>query len=75
MKAVETSNDYIFDREPQMNAERYQMIMKTKPSMRYLELTEKEIDVFRSKAEPLHQKYLEMGGKGARRVLDAVLKD
>ena len=74
-KAVETSNDFIFDREAQINAERYQMIMKTKPSMRYLELTKKEIDVFRSKAKPLHQKYLEMGGKGAQEVLDAVLQD
>ena len=41
----------------------------------YFELTQKEIDVFRSKAKPLRQKYLEMGGKGAQEVLDAVLKD
>jgi TRAP-type C4-dicarboxylate transport system substrate-binding protein len=74
-KAVETANDFIFDLEARLNAERFQMIMKAKPSMQYIELTEKEIDAFRAKSKPLRQKYLEMGGKGAREVLDAVLQD
>jgi TRAP-type C4-dicarboxylate transport system substrate-binding protein len=73
--AVAAANDHIFDLEARLNAERYQMIMKAKPSMQYIELTEAEIDVFRQKAEPLREKYLEMGGEGAREVLDAVIRD
>lgn len=74
-EAIEAADDYIFDLEARLNAERYQMIMEAKPDMRYIELTEAEIDAFREKALPLREKYLEMGGEGAREVLDAVLKD
>jgi TRAP-type C4-dicarboxylate transport system substrate-binding protein len=74
-EAVEGANEFIFDYEAKLNSERKQMIMDAKPSMRYIELTETEISVFKEKSEHLRQKYLEMGGEGAREVLDAVLKD
>jgi TRAP-type C4-dicarboxylate transport system substrate-binding protein len=74
-KALAAANGYIFDLEARLNAERHRMIMQAKPSMQYIELTDKEIEAFRAKSKPLRQKYLEMGGKGAREVLDAVLKD
>jgi len=73
--AIEAANDYIFDLEPLLNEKRKQMIMEAKPTMQYIELTDEEIDAFRKKSEPLRQKYLEMGGKGANDVLDAVTKD
>lgn len=73
--AIEAADDYIFDLEARLNAKRYQMIMQAKPDMQYIELTEAEIDAFREKSLPLREKYLEMGGEGAREVLDAVLKD
>ena len=73
--AVEGANEYIFDFEPKLNEKRKQMILKSKPSMKYIELTDEEIAVFREKAKPLRQKYLKMGGKGAKEVLDAVIKD
>ena len=73
--AIEKANDYIFDLEPKLNARRQQMIMEAKPSMEYIELTAAEIDAFRKKAQPLREKYLEMGGDGAREVLDAVVQD
>ena len=62
-------------KEPKLNAKRKQMIMEAKPSMGYIELTDEEISVFKKKAQPLREKYLEMGGEGAREVLDAVLND
>ncbi len=74
-EAVEEANEFIFDFEPKLNRERFEMIMSAKPSMTYIELTEEEIDAFRQKAKPLQQKYLQMGGEGAGEVLDAVLKD
>lgn len=74
-EAIEGANEYIFDFEPELNAKRMQMIMQAKPSMTYIELTEAEISAFREKAKPLRQKYLKMGGGGAKEVLDAVLKD
>ncbi len=73
--AIEGANEYIFDFEPKLNEQRKQMIMEAKPSMQYIELTDKEIAVFREKAKPLRQKYLKMGGEGAEEVLDAVIKD
>ena len=73
--AIEGANEYIFDFEPQLNEKRKQMIMKAKPSMMYIELTDDEISAFREKAKPLQQKYLKMGGEGAKEVLDAVIKD
>jgi TRAP-type C4-dicarboxylate transport system substrate-binding protein len=73
--AVEGANEYIFDFEPQLNEQRKQMIMNAKPSMKYIELTDEEIAVFKEKAKPLQQKYLKMGGEGAKEVLDAVIKD
>ncbi len=73
--AVEGANEYIFDFEPKLNEKRKQMILRAKPSMQYIELTDEEIAVFREKAKPLRQKYLKMGGEGAKEVLDAVLKD
>jgi hypothetical protein len=73
--AIEGANEYIFDFEPKLNKKRKQMIMDTKPSMKYIELTDEEISAFREKAQPLRQKYLKMGGEGAKEVLDAVIKD
>lgn len=73
--AIEGANEYIFDFEPKLNEQRKQMIMEAKPSMQYIELTDKEIAVFREKAKPLRQKYLKMGGEGAEKVLNAVIKD
>ena len=73
--AIEGANEYIFDFEPRLNEKRKQMIKKAKPTMTYIELTDEEITAFKKKAEPLRQKYLEMGGEGAQEVLDAVLKD
>ena len=73
--AIEGANEYIFDFEPKLNQKRKQMIMKAKPSMKYIELTDEEIAAFREKAKPLRQKYLKMGGEGAKEVLDAVVKD
>jgi TRAP-type C4-dicarboxylate transport system substrate-binding protein len=73
--AVEGANEYIFDFEPELNKQRQKMIMEAKPSMVYIELTDEEISVFKEKAQPLRQKYLEMGGEGAREVLDAVIQD
>lgn len=74
-KALSSANDYIFDLEARLNAERHKMIMQAKPGMQYIELTEDEIDAFRKKAAPLQEKYIEMGGEGAREVLEAVMKD
>ena len=74
-EAIEGANEYIFDFEPKLNQKRKQMIMDAKPSMKYIELTDEEISAFREKAKGLRQKYLKMGGEGAREVLDAVLKD
>jgi TRAP-type C4-dicarboxylate transport system substrate-binding protein len=74
-EAVEGADDHIFDLEPRLNAERQQMILQAKPSMKYIELTEAEEAAFREKARPIREKYLEMGGEGAREVLEAVLKD
>lgn len=73
--AIAAANDYIFGLEAKLNTERFKMIMQAKPSMEYIELTTKEIDRFREKSKPLRQKFLEMGGKGAREVLEAVEKD
>ena len=73
--AIEGANEYIFDFEPKLNEKRKQMIMQAKPSMKYIELTDEEIGAFKEKAKPLRQKYLKMGGEGAREVLDAVLND
>ncbi|MGD2271975.1 MAG: TRAP transporter substrate-binding protein DctP [Desulfobacterales bacterium] len=74
-EAIEGANEYIFDFEPRLNQKRMQMIMEAKPSMTYIELTEDEIDAFKEKSQRLRQKYLEMGGEGAKEVLDAVIKD
>jgi TRAP-type C4-dicarboxylate transport system substrate-binding protein len=74
-EAIEGANEYIFDFEPDLNRQRFQMIMEAKPSMKYIELTEEEIAAFRERAKPLRKKYLEMGGKGAKEVLEAVEMD
>lgn len=74
-EAVAGADDYIFELEPRLNAERKQMILQAKPSMTYIELTEEEEAAFRERARPLREKYLEMGGEGAREVLEAVLAD
>jgi TRAP-type C4-dicarboxylate transport system substrate-binding protein len=74
-EAIEGANEYIFDFEPELNKKRQQMIMQSKPSMKYIELTDDEINAFKEKAKPLRQKYLKMGGEGAKEVLDAVIKD
>jgi len=74
-EAVEEANEFIFDFEDDLNRQRKQMILETKPSMQFIELTAEEIAVFRDRAEKLRQKYLEMGGDGAAEVLEAVEKD
>ena len=73
--AVEGANEYIFTFEPELNEKRRKMILEARPSITYIELTEAEINAFKEKSKRLRQKYLEMGGEGAKEVLDAVLKD
>ena len=73
--SIEAANEYIFTFEPQLNQMRKEIIMAAKPSMTYIELTDEEIAAFKARARPLRDKYLEMGGDGAREVLDAVLAD
>jgi TRAP-type C4-dicarboxylate transport system substrate-binding protein len=73
--AIEGANEYIFDFEPRLNEKRKQMILEARPSVKYIELTDEEILAFKQKAEKLRQKYLKMGGEGAKEVLDAVIKD
>jgi TRAP-type C4-dicarboxylate transport system substrate-binding protein len=74
-EAVEGANEFIFDFEAGLNAQRKQMILDAKPSMQYIELTDAEIAVFRQRSMKLREKYLEMGGEGAAEVLDAVIQD
>jgi TRAP-type C4-dicarboxylate transport system substrate-binding protein len=74
-ESIEAADEYIFAFEPQLNEKRKNMILKAKPSMTSIELTEDEIAAFKEKARPLRDKYLEMGGEGAKEVLDAVLAD
>jgi len=74
-EAVEGANEFIFDYEDDLNRQRKQMILETKPSMKYIELTAAEIDAFRERSRKLRQKYLEMGGEGAAEVLEAVEAD
>jgi TRAP-type C4-dicarboxylate transport system substrate-binding protein len=73
--AIESANQHIFELEPRLNEKRKQMIMDAKPSMTYIELTDEEIAAFKEKAKPLRQKYLKMGGEGAKEVLEAVVQD
>jgi TRAP-type C4-dicarboxylate transport system substrate-binding protein len=73
--AVEGANETIFDLEPKLNEKRRKMILAAKPSITYIELTQAEINAFKEKSKRLRQKYLEMGGEGAKEVLDAVIKD
>jgi TRAP-type C4-dicarboxylate transport system substrate-binding protein len=73
--AIEGANEYIFNFESDLNQKRKQMILEAKPSMKYIELTDEEISAFKKKAQPLREKYLEMGGEGAKEVLDAVTRD
>ena len=73
--AIEGANEYIFDFEPSLNEKRKKMIMEAKPSMKYIELTDEEVSAFKEKAKKLRQKFLKMGGEGAKEVLDAVVKD
>ena len=72
---IEGANEFIFEFEPGLNEKRRHMIMEAKPSMKYIELSDVEIEAFRQKSRRLREKYLEMGGEGAREVLDAVIKD
>ena len=74
-QAIQEANEYIFAYEPLLNQERKEMILADKPSMIYIQLTEEEIAAFKDKAKPLRDKYLEMGGLGAKEVLEAVLAD
>jgi TRAP-type C4-dicarboxylate transport system substrate-binding protein len=74
-ESIVAADEYIFAFEPQLNEKRKKMILQAKPSMTSIELTENEIAAFQEKARPLRDKYLEMGGKGAKEVLDAVLAD
>ncbi|MDZ7758746.1 MAG: TRAP transporter substrate-binding protein DctP [Desulfovermiculus sp.] len=74
-RAIQEANEYIFKYEPLLNQERKEMILADKPSMIYIQLTEEEIAAFKDKAKPLRDKYLEMGGEGAKEVLEAVQAD
>lgn len=74
-EAIKGANEYIFDFEDSLNQKRKKKIMKKKPDIEYIELTEEEIAAFKEKAKAVQDKYLEIGGKGAQEVLDAVKKD
>ncbi|MFO7802017.1 MAG: TRAP transporter substrate-binding protein DctP [Desulfovermiculus sp.] len=74
-ESIEAANEYIFELEPKLNRQRKHMIMEAKPSMTYIELTDQEVAAFKEKAKPLRDKYLQMGGEGAKEVLKAILAD
>ena len=74
-EAIAGATSYIFDYQHQLNQKRKAMILKKKPSMKYYELTAKEKAAFEKKAMSVRQKYVEIGGPGAKKILDTLVKE
>ncbi len=50
-------------------------IKKERPTVKFVELTDAQIEPFKEKAKTVYPKYVEMGGADAQNVLDALLQD
>jgi len=50
-------------------------MMKEKPSLKFYTLNDKEVALFKAKAETVYPKFVEIGGDGAQEILDTLLKD
>lgn len=74
-EATAGATEFIFGYEENFNAERKQMMLDAKPSLKAIELTDEEKAAFREKAKAVVDVYLEIGGSGAQEVLDAVRAD
>ena len=64
-----------FKWQEEFNKSRLDEITKSKPAIKVVHLTSDEIAAFKEKAKPVRDVYLQIGGEGAKDVLDALEKD
>jgi TRAP-type C4-dicarboxylate transport system substrate-binding protein len=74
-ETIAEMSDWSFKLQNDMNEERYKKITAAKPSLKVITLNAEEISAFKEKTKPVKQKFLEIGGKGAKQILDEVEKE
>ncbi|GAB6063422.1 TRAP transporter substrate-binding protein [Deferrisoma palaeochoriense] len=57
------------------NASDMKKIKKERPAVKFVELSDEQIQPFKEAAKTVYAKYVEMGGEDAQKVLDALLQD
>lgn len=71
VEATVTSPKWIMDR----NVQDMKKIKQEKPGLTFTELSDEEMNKFKEKAKEFYPKFLDMGGKDAQKVMDALFQD
>ena len=66
---------FSFDYQMRVNQEELKKMLKAKPSLKVVKLTQDEIDAFKKLAQPVRQVYLDMAGKTGEKVLKTLEDD
>jgi len=74
----ETAQELIpgsFDWQEEFNQKKLESMLKKKPSLKVIKLTQEEIQAFRKLAHPVRETYFKIGGKDSQAILEALEKD
>ena len=64
-----------YEIQERLNRERIAIMLKEKPSLKLIELTEQEIAAFKELSLPVRDIFVQIGGENAREILDLLLQD
>lgn len=64
-----------YEIQERLNRERIGIMLKEKPSLKLIELTEQEIAAFKELSMPVRDIFVQIGGENAREILDLLLQD
>jgi tripartite ATP-independent transporter DctP family solute receptor len=67
--------DFIFKVQDQYNTERLEVIKKSKPELKMIQLSPEEREVFRQASMPARDKFVEMVGPRGKEILDALIAE
>jgi len=66
---------FAYDWQERFNNEKLESMLKKKPSLEVIRLTQQEIDAFKALAKPVRHTYFDIAGKDGERIPNALEKD
>jgi len=74
-KTAKDCIEYIWGVQAKLNEERLQKMLKMRPEIKVIKLSEEEREAFKELTKPVVDKYIEMSGETGKQILDQLTKE